>query len=126
ESKELLDAAAVAFGMPMGPIELMDTVGLDVGKSVATELGHAVPEASKFATLIAQGKLGRKSGEGFYRWADGKAQKGAVPAHADLADLGRERVKPLVDMTEVVVAEGVVANEGLADIGVIRSEERRV
>jgi 3-hydroxyacyl-CoA dehydrogenase/enoyl-CoA hydratase/3-hydroxybutyryl-CoA epimerase len=119
ESKELLDAAAVAFGMPMGPIELMDTVGLDVGKSVATELGHAVPEASKFATLIAQGKLGRKSGEGFYRWADGKAQKGAVPAHADLADLGRELVKPLVDMTEVVVAEGVVANEGLADIGVI-------
>ncbi len=119
ESKELLDAAAVAFGMPMGPIELMDTVGLDVGKSVATELGHSVPEGSKFATLIAEGKLGRKSGEGFYKWADGKAQKGAVPAHADLAGLGRELVKPLVDMTEVVVAEGVVANEGLADIGVI-------
>src|SRR5690606_18840919 len=59
ESKELLDAAAVAFGMPMGPIELMDTVGLDVGKSVATELGHSVPEGSKFATLIAEGKLGR-------------------------------------------------------------------
>jgi 3-hydroxyacyl-CoA dehydrogenase/enoyl-CoA hydratase/3-hydroxybutyryl-CoA epimerase len=119
ESKELLDAAAVAFGMPMGPIELMDTVGLDVGKSVATELGHAVPEGSKFDALVKAGKLGRKTGEGFYKWVDGKAQKGEVPAHADLAGLGRELVKPLVDMTEVVVAEGVVANDGLADIGVI-------
>jgi 3-hydroxyacyl-CoA dehydrogenase/enoyl-CoA hydratase/3-hydroxybutyryl-CoA epimerase len=119
ESKELLDAAAVAFGMPMGPIELMDTVGLDVGKSVATELGHAVPVESKFATLVKDGKLGRKTGEGFYKWVDGKAQKGETPAHADLAGLGRELVKPLVDMTEVVVAEGVVANDGLADIGVI-------
>ena len=119
ESKELLDAAAVAFGMPMGPIELMDTVGLDVGKSVATELGHGVPEGSKFDALVKAGKLGRKTGEGFYKWIDGKAQKGETPAHADLAGLGRELVKPLVDMTEVVVAEGVVANEGLADIGVI-------
>ncbi|SEQ15108.1 3-hydroxyacyl-CoA dehydrogenase / enoyl-CoA hydratase / 3-hydroxybutyryl-CoA epimerase [Devosia sp. YR412] len=119
ESKEMLDAAAVAFGMPMGPIELMDTVGLDVGKSVATELGHGVPEGSQFDRLVKEGKLGRKTGEGFYKWVDGKAQKGEVPAHGDLAGLGRELVKPLVDMTEVVLAEGVVANEGLADIGVI-------
>lgn len=119
ESKELLDAAAVAFGMPMGPIELMDTVGLDVGKSVATELGHAVPEGSKFARLIEAGKLGRKSGEGFYKWEKGKAIKGDPPEHADLAALGKELVKPLVDMTEIVVAEGVVANADLADVGVI-------
>ena len=119
ESKELLDAAAVAFGMPMGPIELMDTVGLDVGKSVASELGHAVPEDSQFARLIAAGKLGRKTGEGFYKWEKGKAVKGPAPAHADLAGLGRELVKPLVDTTEVVVGEGVVASPELADIGVI-------
>jgi 3-hydroxyacyl-CoA dehydrogenase/enoyl-CoA hydratase/3-hydroxybutyryl-CoA epimerase len=119
ESKELLDAAAVAFGMPMGPIELMDTVGLDVGKSVATELGHSVPEGSQFARLIAEGKLGRKTGEGFYKWEKGKAIKGETPQHADLAGLGRELVKPLVDMTEVVVSEGVVASPELADIGVI-------
>ena len=119
ESKELLDAAAVAFGMPMGPIELMDTVGLDVGKSVATELGHSVPEGSQFARLIAEGKLGRKTGEGFYKWEKGKAVKGETPQHADLPGLGRELVKPLVDMTEVVVSEGVVASPELADIGVI-------
>ncbi|ODT48961.1 3-hydroxyacyl-CoA dehydrogenase NAD-binding domain-containing protein [Devosia sp. 63-57] len=119
ESKELLDAAAVAFGMPMGPIELMDTVGLDVGKSVATELGHSIPADSRFARLIAEGKLGRKTGEGFYKWEKGKAVKGETPAHADLAALGRELVKPLVDMTEVVVEEGVVGSADLADVGVI-------
>ncbi|MET3900006.1 3-hydroxyacyl-CoA dehydrogenase/enoyl-CoA hydratase/3-hydroxybutyryl-CoA epimerase [Devosia sp. UYZn731] len=119
ESKELLDAAAVAFGMPMGPIELMDTVGLDVGKSVARELGHAVGDNTQFADLVAANKLGRKSGEGFYKWVDGKAVKGPVPEGRDMAALGRELVKPLIDMTEIVVAEGVVANADLADIGVI-------
>ena len=119
ESKELIDAAAVAFGMPMGPIELMDTVGLDVGASVARELGQAVPETSRFAALVAEKKLGRKTGQGFYKWVDGKAQKGEVPAHSDLAGLGRELVKPLVDTTEIVVGDGVVANADLADIGVI-------
>jgi 3-hydroxyacyl-CoA dehydrogenase/enoyl-CoA hydratase/3-hydroxybutyryl-CoA epimerase len=119
ESKELLDAAALAFGMPMGPIELMDTVGLDVGKSVAEELGHAVPEDSRFAALVAQNKLGRKTGEGFYRWEKGKAVKGETPPHADLAGLGRELVQPLVDATVVAVDEGVVVNADLADIGVI-------
>jgi 3-hydroxyacyl-CoA dehydrogenase/enoyl-CoA hydratase/3-hydroxybutyryl-CoA epimerase len=118
-SKELIDAAAMAFGMPMGPIELMDMVGLDVGKSVAQELGHAVPAESRFEDLVKQGKLGRKSGEGFYKWEKGKAQKGPVPEHADLAALGRELVQPLVDTTETVVAEKVVANSDLADIGVI-------
>jgi 3-hydroxyacyl-CoA dehydrogenase / enoyl-CoA hydratase / 3-hydroxybutyryl-CoA epimerase len=119
ESKELIDAAALAFGMPMGPIELMDTVGLDVGASVAKELGHDVPVESQFAKLVAAGKLGRKTGEGFYTWDKGKAVKAPAPEHADLAGLGRELVRPLADTTEVVVAEGVVANADLADIGVI-------
>ena len=119
ESKELIDAAAVAFGMPMGPIELMDTVGLDVGASVARELGHSVPDNSRFASLVNSKHLGRKSGQGFYKWENGKAVKGETPVHADLAGLGRELVKPLVDSTVVAVDEGVVANKDLADIGVI-------
>ena len=119
ESPELIDAAAVAFGMPMGPIELMDTVGLDVGQSVAHELKHSVPEDSRFARLVREKKLGRKTGEGFYKWVDGKAQKGETPAHADLSGLGRELVKPLIDTTELVVSEGIVASPDLADIGVI-------
>jgi len=118
-NKEQIDAAAVAFGMPMGPIELMDTVGLDVGKSVAEELGSPVSPASDFARLVAENKLGRKTGQGFYTWTNGKAVKGEVPPHPDLAGLGRELVQPLVDATEIAVAEGVVASADLADIGVI-------
>lgn len=119
ESPEQLDAAAVAFGMPMGPIELMDTVGLDVGASVARELGQEVPKDSRFSRLIAEGKLGRKTGQGFYRWEDGKAQKQKPPAHANLPGLGRDLIQPLVDTTEQIVAEGVVENADLADIGMI-------
>ena len=119
QSKEQIDAAAIAFGMPMGPIELMDTVGLDVGRSVAQELGHDVPETSRFATLIREGKLGRKTGEGFYRWDKGKAIKGEAPEHKDLAGFGRELVKPLVDATVLAVNEGIVASADLADMGVI-------
>jgi 3-hydroxyacyl-CoA dehydrogenase/enoyl-CoA hydratase/3-hydroxybutyryl-CoA epimerase len=119
ENPVVIDKAAVAFGMPMGPIELIDTVGLDIGKAVAEELGHAVPEGSRFAKLVEAGKLGRKSGEGFYSWEKGKAQKPDAPDRSRLDELGRELVKPLVDECEKCVAEGIVADEGLADIGVI-------
>lgn len=119
ESPEQLDAAAVAFGMPMGPIELMDTVGLDVGAFVAKELGQKVPQDSRFAKLIAAGKLGRKTGEGFYKWEDGKAIKEKAPPHGNLPGLGRDLVQPLVDTAEVIVAEGVVESADMADIGMI-------
>lgn len=119
ERPELLDAAAVAFGMPMGPIELMDVVGLDIGRNVAEELGHDVPEDSRFARLVADGHLGRKTGRGFYKWTKGKAQKSGSVQQPNLPELGRELVKPLVDAAELCVAEGVVASADLADIGII-------
>ncbi len=119
ESQELLDAAAVAFGMPMGPIELMDVVGLDIGHSVAAELGHPVPEDSKFARLLAQGNLGRKTGRGFYSWKKGRAEKDKPPEHSNLAELGRELVQPLVDECEICVKEGIVSSADMADVGVI-------
>lgn len=119
ESKEIIDAAAVAFGMPMGPIELMDTVGLDVGKFVAEELGQYSADLTRFSGLVEAGKLGRKTGEGFYKWEKGKAVKAALPAHGELQSLGRELVQPLVDEAEVCVKDKIVASADLADIGVI-------
>jgi 3-hydroxyacyl-CoA dehydrogenase/enoyl-CoA hydratase/3-hydroxybutyryl-CoA epimerase len=118
--KEKLDAAAEKFGMPVGPIELVDVVGLDVAASVAQVLKLPAPEDHPLARLVAQKKLGKKSGEGFYRWVDGKAQKPAFAySDAELAALGADLVKPLIDECERCLAEGVVATAEHVDAGVI-------
>jgi 3-hydroxyacyl-CoA dehydrogenase/enoyl-CoA hydratase/3-hydroxybutyryl-CoA epimerase len=73
----VIDRAATAFGMPMGPMELADTTGLDICLHVAHILsGHfhtAIPE--RLQQLVAAGHLGKKSGRGFYRYNKGKAVK---------------------------------------------------
>lgn len=124
EDRVMIDKAAEAFGMPMGPIELMDMVGLDIGKSVAEELGETVQPNGLFANLLADGKLGRKAGEGFYKWQSGKPVKkslaaGKATSAKDLKILGRELVKPLIDECEICVKDGIVASDDMADIGVI-------
>jgi 3-hydroxyacyl-CoA dehydrogenase/enoyl-CoA hydratase/3-hydroxybutyryl-CoA epimerase len=115
---ETLDAAAVAFGMPMGPIELADTVGLDICLAVGKELaGEHAEVPKKLAELVAAGNLGRKSGRGFYSWKDGKAKKGssgAVPA-----DLSVKLMAPYLREARAAVADGVVADADLADAGLI-------
>jgi len=117
-AKETIDAAATRFGMPMGPIELADTVGLDIcaaaGKSLAGE-GAAMPKS--LSALIDAGKLGKKSGEGFYRWVDGKPQKG--PDGEPGEDLIQRLVEPYLAEATKVVEEGVVADADLADAGLI-------
>ena len=118
----VIDAAAVQFGMPMGPIELADIVGLDVclhvGRILAAAFGGAAPEA--VAPLVAAGKLGRKTGEGLYVWRDGKAVKPAVdPAYRAPDDLQDRLMLPLVNEAMAVLREGVVADADLIDAGVI-------
>src|SRR5207244_1401012 len=68
---ETLDAAMTAFGMPMGPIELADVVGLDICMAVGKELGGGAEPPKRLKALFDAGKLGKKTGEGFYRWVDG-------------------------------------------------------
>ncbi|MEM8974829.1 MAG: 3-hydroxyacyl-CoA dehydrogenase NAD-binding domain-containing protein, partial [Pseudomonadota bacterium] len=114
-----LDEAARVFGMPMGPIELADTVGLDVCAHVGEILKGGI-EGSKLAELVAAGKLGKKTGEGFYKWKDGKAQAEKVEAPNDeLEKMGRELVAPLIAECERCRDEGVVASADLVDGGVI-------
>jgi len=115
---ETLDAAAVAFGMPMGPVELADTVGLDICLAVGKELaGENAEVPKKLVELVAAGNLGRKSGRGFYAWKDGKARKGSsgtVPA-----DLSAKLLAPYLREARAAVAEGIVADADLADAGLI-------
>ncbi len=118
--KEKIDAAAEHFGMPVGPIELVDVVGLDVALSVAKILKLPIPEEHPFMKLIEEKKLGKKTGEGFYKWTDGKAEKSKKEfAKADLAVLGRELVAPLIDECEKALADGIVESADHADAGVI-------
>lgn len=119
-AKDKLDAAAREFGMPMGPIELADSVGLDVCKSVGEILKLANAEGSQLDRLVKAGKLGKKSGEGFYIWKEGKAQKAdASYDKAELARLGRELMQPMLDECERCLADGIVDSADLVDAGVI-------
>ncbi len=116
----LIDRAAVAFGMPMGPIELADTVGLDVaahvGRILAEAFGMPVPKGT--AELIAAGHLGRKSGRGYYEWRDGKPQKPAATGRApdDLAD---RLVLQYLNESVACLRERVVEDADLLDAGMI-------
>lgn len=119
EAAELLDEAARTFGMPMGPIELADTVGLDICAHVGRILGFSA-EGSRLERLVAAGKLGKKTGEGFYAWKDGKPVKTEKPYDKrELERLGRELVEPLIRECEKCLAEGIVESADLVDAGVI-------
>ena len=115
---ETVDAALVRFGMPIGPVELVDTVGLDIAVAAGEALaGAGAKPPPRLLKLVAEGKLGRKSGEGYYRWVEGKAQKGEAGAFApELAD---RILAPLLAAAERCVREAVVADADLADAGVI-------
>jgi len=119
EEKEKIDEAARTFGMPMGPIELADTVGLDVCAHVGRILNFGAG-GTELDRMVSQGKLGKKSGEGFYVWKDGKPQKAdKTYDKAELERLGRELVAPLIAECERCRDEGVVASADLIDAGVI-------
>ncbi len=117
-----IDRTAVRFGMPMGPIELADVVGLDVGAHVgeiiARELGRPAPKLPRLAALLAAKKLGKKSGEGFYVWQDGKPVKGGG-AGAAPEDLEDRLVLALVNECVACLRERVVDDPDLADAAVI-------
>jgi 3-hydroxyacyl-CoA dehydrogenase/enoyl-CoA hydratase/3-hydroxybutyryl-CoA epimerase len=123
EAKEKIDEAARAFGMPMGPVELADWVGLDVCVLVGRILGIAPAGSSRLDEMVAAGKLGKKSGEGFYVWKDGRAQKGEPPQvpydRFELERLGRELVDPLIGEAQKALDEGIVENADLVDAGIV-------
>jgi 3-hydroxyacyl-CoA dehydrogenase/enoyl-CoA hydratase/3-hydroxybutyryl-CoA epimerase len=116
-SPETVDAAMLTFGMPMGPIELIDTVGLDIAMAAGEQLAGGAHAPRCLIERVEKGQLGKKTGQGFYDWSSGRAAKGS--AGAVPSGLAERLVTPLIDRVEKLVADGVVADSELADAGVI-------
>ncbi len=119
---KVIDDAATDFGMPMGPIELADTVGLDICLHVARNLSQhmtiEVPE--QLQKLVDKGQLGKKSGQGFYRFKDGKPQKDLpAKAYTPPVDIQDRLILRLLNEAVACLRDGVVSTEDLADGGVI-------
>ncbi|MBB3274807.1 MULTISPECIES: 3-hydroxyacyl-CoA dehydrogenase NAD-binding domain-containing protein [unclassified Pseudoxanthomonas] len=117
----VIDKAAVKFGMPMGPIELIDTVGLDVAAGVGMELapflGLTVPAA---LGNVESGKRGKKDGQGLYKWENGKPVKPEVPQdYKAPEDLEDRLILPLLNEAVACLHDGVVSDGDLLDAGVI-------
>jgi len=117
---EKIDQAALDFGMPMGPIELIDVVGLDIAKHVSHSLELGDADNSELGRLVAKGKLGKKTGEGFYVWNEGKPEKNNEEyEEAELIALADELISPLLTECEKCDEENIAPNRGLIDAGII-------
>lgn len=114
---QTVDSAMRAFGMPMGPIELADTVGLDIALAAGKQLADAGEPPRCLADCIARGALGKKSGRGFYEWSAGQAKR--ERAESIPAGLAEKLLAPLIDKAAHLVEQRVVADADLADAGVI-------
>ena len=118
----VLDREAKKFGMPMGPIELADTVGLDVcasvGKELAPFLGLELPPGLE--EKLAAGKRGKKDGQGLYVWQDGKPEKPEIDKeYVTPPDVQERMILPMVNEAVACLADGVVDDADLLDAGVI-------
>jgi 3-hydroxyacyl-CoA dehydrogenase/enoyl-CoA hydratase/3-hydroxybutyryl-CoA epimerase len=114
---ETVDEAALAFGMPMGPIELADTVGLDICVAVGKLLGSDAPVPAKLQELIAAGNLGRKTGRGF--------MPGSTASRKRVRRVQCRKawptclIGPFVAEAKSALAEHIVADADLVDAGAI-------
>jgi 3-hydroxyacyl-CoA dehydrogenase/enoyl-CoA hydratase/3-hydroxybutyryl-CoA epimerase len=120
---EAIDGAAEQFGMPMGPVELADRVGLDIclhaARVMAEDLARPLPDIPEwFETKVEAGDLGRKTGRGLYRYEDGKPKKAKLETAPD-PGLADRLILPLIDACAACVREGVVDSADTADAGMI-------
>jgi len=117
---EAIDKAALDFGMPMGPVLLADTVGLDICLSVAKifrdHFGATIPKVLE--DLVGQGHLGLKSGQGFYTFKGDKPILPKAPGEIS-PDLQARIILRLLNEAAACLREGVVADADLLDAGVV-------
>ncbi len=118
----VIDKAMTDFGMPMGPIILADTVGLDVCLSVAKYLGQYfnTPVPPQLVQLVEKKRLGKKTGEGFYKYKNGKQIKPDEKSYSgSLTDISDRLVLTMLNEAFACLQEGVVADGDLLDAGMI-------
>lgn len=116
----VIDKVALAFGMPMGPIELVDTVGLDVAASVGKIMADFHGQTLPAAFTVEPGKRGKKDGQGLYRWENGRAVKPEVPqGYQTPDDLEDRLILALLNEAVSCLHDGTVADADLLDAGVI-------
>lgn len=122
---QVIDEAALAFGMPMGPIELIDTIGMDVCLSVARTLvkhlkGDIPPV---LVQKVESGDIGRKSGKGFYHYKNGRpvhTQSQSPNSHtADYPDIADRLIQRMVTESAACLREGVVESPDLLDAAMV-------
>lgn len=119
---DVIDAAAVKFGMPVGPIELADTVGLDVCLSVAEilaqQLGGTVPEPLR--KQVQDGRYGRKSGAGFFKYdKKGPIKPKSRKDYQPPDDIEDRLILRLLNEAQACLREGVVSETDLVDAGLV-------
>jgi 3-hydroxyacyl-CoA dehydrogenase/enoyl-CoA hydratase/3-hydroxybutyryl-CoA epimerase len=117
----VIDKAAMEFGMPMGPIELADTVGLDVClhalEKLAESFGYVIPPVLREA--VRQGDLGRKTGKGFYEYKNDKPIKEKVVDGFIPQDIIDRLSLRMVNESVACLREGIVKDADLLDAGTI-------
>ena len=120
ESPEKIDQALVDFGMPMGPIELSDQVGLDVCLDVGIVLGMGPGAEKLLKSKCREQTLGRKTGSGFYEWSENRAVRSRESLEPKVSNkMARRMLAPMVDECRKAVQEGVVDSADDADAGMI-------
>jgi 3-hydroxyacyl-CoA dehydrogenase/enoyl-CoA hydratase/3-hydroxybutyryl-CoA epimerase len=117
--RETIDYAAEAFGMPMGPIELADQVGLDICLDVAESLKKTIEKSLPdipdwLRDKVQRGEVGRKSGKGFYGWKEGEAQKSGKPGRPS-DELTDRLILPMLDACVECLRKDVVDGEDIVD-----------
>lgn len=133
-SIEAIDTALERFGMPVGPITLLDEVGIDVGAHIITVLKDAFADRlqipAELESIIAEDRKGRKNGRGFYTYADGKKDKPDVSVyrhlkhgddrkHMDMKEIADRCMYVFMNEAARCLDEGIISSTDVGDLGAI-------